>query len=71
VYAYITVMTFAEQLREASRGLTQVEVEKRSGIDQSTISRYLDGLFEPSYSNLIALERALPKLRQIRMRDVA
>ena len=59
-------MTFPEALREAMADLTQEKVEELSGIHQTTISRYLRGESDPTLRNLDALERALPRLRELR-----
>jgi transcriptional regulator with XRE-family HTH domain len=59
-------MTFADMLRDAMNGMTQEQLEDRSGVSQGEISRYLRGEAEPKLTQLEALERALPRLRQLR-----
>ncbi len=58
---------FGPDLRVAieAEGITQEEMERRSGITQSTISKILAGA-DPKYSTFQALERALPCLREMR-----
>ena len=52
---------FPKRLRELMdrSGLNQVELERRSSVDQSTISKYLRGTVEPTLESLMALARAL------------
>lgn len=59
-------MDFPEALRSAMGDLTQEELESLSGVDQSSISRYLQGSARPSLANLERLESALPPLRSLR-----
>lgn len=46
--------------------LKQMELAARSGLSQGTISLLLRDLAEPKLGTLMALERALPRLRKIR-----
>jgi len=59
-------MDFKDALREAMDELTQEQLEGLSGIPQQTISAYLRGVSLPGYKALVALERALPRLKQLR-----
>lgn len=59
-------MEFKDALREAMGELTQEQLEELSGIPQATISTYVRGASLPGYKALVALERALPKLKQLR-----
>jgi transcriptional regulator with XRE-family HTH domain len=60
-------LDFAVALKSAMGGsMTQEELEDRSGVSQAQISKYLRGLTQPRYKQLVALERALPALRKIR-----
>ncbi len=53
-------------LRIAMEGLTQEQLETASGVNQANISKLLLGKSEPKLSTLDKLERALPKLRELR-----
>ena len=55
-------------LREAMGGISQMEAERKSGVRQALISRYLRGQGEPTLANLAKLERAFPKLAELRAR---
>ena len=46
-------------LREARKGLTQEKVAKLVNIDTSAITRYENGITEPSLNTLIKLAKAL------------
>ena len=59
-------MGFADALRLAMNGETQVSLADRSGLKQSSISKYLSGSMEPTLRQLDILERALPRLRSLR-----
>jgi transcriptional regulator with XRE-family HTH domain len=58
-------MEFKDQLREAMGDMTQEQLEELSGIPQPDISGYLRGRL-PGYKKLVALERVLPRLRELR-----
>lgn len=64
-------MDFPEALRHAMGEMTQEELERRSGVDQSQISRMLRGRIRPGYQTLEKLETALPELRRLRLTAVA
>lgn len=53
---------FSEQLKIAldAAGLNQVELSKRVGITQSTISRYIAGAFPPEPSAVAAILKQVP-----------
>lgn len=59
-------MKFADMLREAMGGMTQEQLEGLSGVSQQQISKYLRDDAEPKLQQLDALERALPRLHQLR-----
>jgi len=59
-------MEFKDLLREAMGDLTQEQLSERSGVHQTVISTYLRGASLPGYSNLVALERTLPRLKELR-----
>lgn len=64
-------MDFAKALREAmGPDMTQEQLEELSGVDQATVSRILRG-GAPSFQSLERLERALPRLREIRNASIA
>jgi transcriptional regulator with XRE-family HTH domain len=62
---------FADQLREAMGDMTQEELEKLSGVAQTTISRLLRSENDPTLRVYEALCRALPRLPELRARAVA
>lgn len=64
-------MTFSQMLAEAMGDMTQAELADRSGLRQATISRLLAGKRQPSYETQIALERELPRLRELRAQVAA
>lgn len=53
--------SFAKRLKEAieSRGLTQTELAKRTGLDKSLISNYLSGRYKAKSQNLYLIANAL------------
>jgi transcriptional regulator with XRE-family HTH domain len=53
--------SFAVRLRQAMRaaGITQFELSAKADLDQSTISRYVRGLYEPNLRQLRAIANAL------------
>ncbi len=59
-------VSFADALRGAMDGLTQEQLEEQSGVSQAMISKYLRGVAKPRLDQLEALERALPRLRDLR-----
>jgi transcriptional regulator with XRE-family HTH domain len=59
-------MEFAAQLREAMGDMSQAALADRTGIRQSTISRYLRGDRLPQLQQLDALEQVLPRLHELR-----
>lgn len=69
--AHNTGVRFADMLAEATDGLTQTEVAERSGVDQATICRLLNRTSSPRYDTMLRLERAFPKLRELRNREAA
>ncbi len=62
----MSTATFGAQLRTAMGDMTQERLEELSGVSQSAISDLLLGKREPRLKTLVALERALPLLREIR-----
>lgn len=58
-------------LAEATDGLTQMQIAQRSGLQQATISRLLSRTASPRYDTVLRLERAFPKLRELRNREAA
>ncbi len=56
-----------DALRDAmlTDSITQIELSRRTGISQSTISRYADGTVVPSAEYASRLVAALPSLRKI------
>jgi transcriptional regulator with XRE-family HTH domain len=56
---------FADILHEAMGGMTQAELSDLSGLRQPTIARYLNRERKPNYAARIALEKALPRLRDL------
>jgi transcriptional regulator with XRE-family HTH domain len=52
-------MTFADRLRTAAAGLSQIELARASGVDQGYLSRILRGKAEPSLGTLRKLAAAL------------
>ena len=55
------VATTSERIQEAMRscGKRQADLAAESGINKSTISRYLSGEYEPKYPQLIKLSQIL------------
>ncbi len=51
------IFTFGETLKElrSNQNIGQIMLSKKIGISQSTISKWENGITEPSLSNLIAL----------------
>ncbi len=64
-------MTFPEMLSEAMGSMSQADLADETGLRQATISRYLSGKRKPSYEAQLALERRLPRLRELHRRQVA
>lgn len=62
---------FAAQLREAMGEMTQAQLAVLSGLSQPAISKLLTGVTEPSYKTTILLERKLPRLRELRLKETA
>ena len=63
-------MKFSEMLHEAMEGRSQAEVARASGVSQPVICRLLGGT-DPSFDTSIALEKALPRLRELRLKATA
>lgn len=68
---YNGCMRFADMLAEAMEGMTQAQLADNTGLRASTICRLLNRQRTPSYKTMVALERALPKLRELRLKDAA
>lgn len=61
--------TFANRLYKAMthRGLTQVDLVKRTGISKGSISQYMSGTYVPKSSNIYLLSKALDVSEQYLM----
>jgi transcriptional regulator with XRE-family HTH domain len=64
---------FPAQLREAidAHGYTVRALAAETGLSEPTIFRYLSGARKPNYDTSIILERALPRLRELRLKATA
>jgi len=54
-------MTFADRLNEAMevKGCSQVEIVEKAGVSREVLRRYLNEEYEPTYTGVCALAKAL------------